>query len=173
MNRHPLQTSITTLIVALAASAVAVTEVAASPPPPPGGSLAQFEGEIIDLSQSWGDAQACLIGDDGNHCFRTTEEREAFVASQPQPRASCSNYLYLYDGTNRTGSNVGLAQRGVGIDLGPYGFAGRTSSYEIGPCNSALRDSSLNIYPGNTSAGAWANSMASGWNNRVASVVIA
>lgn len=162
----------------IAASAISPTQ-AAPPPPPQRGSMAIFEGEVIDLSQSWGDAHACLISDSGNICFRTEAERAEFLNSQSRPvgevgpLASCSNNLYLYDGTNKTGDSLGLSQRGVVISLSLYSFANRTSSYRIGNCNAALRDSTSAVYPGNTSAGASANSMVSGWNNRVTSVVIA
>lgn len=141
--------------------------------------MAIFEGQVIDLSQSWGEAHACSISDSGNYCFRTNAELDEFLSNPMQasseigPVASCSNNLYLYDGTNKTGDSLGLSQRGVVISLSLYSFASRTSSYQIGNCTAALRDSGSAAYPGDTSAGASANSMSSGWNNRVTSVVIA
>lgn len=57
-------------------------------------------------------------------------------------------------------------------DSSAYSFANRTSSYQIGNCSSVFRDSSAVAYSGNTSAGASASSMLSGWNNRVSIVYI-
>lgn len=134
-------------------------------------SLAWFEGEQIDLSVSWGEAHACSIADTGNHCFRTEAELHEHLAEGIVPFASCSSSLYLWDLTNKSGDVLALSTAGVTINLSNFSFASRTSSYQIGACNSVFRDAS-NVYPGNTSAGASANSMASGWNNRVTRVYI-
>lgn len=134
-------------------------------------SLAWFEGEQIDLSMSWGDAHACAIADTGNHCFRTEAELVEHLADGIVPFASCSSSLYLWDLTNKSGDVLALSTRGVTINLSSFSFANRTSSYQIGACSAVFRDAS-NVYPGNTAAYASANSMASGWNNRVTRVFI-
>ena len=73
---------------------------------------------------------------------------------------------------NKTGATVSFTTRGVPIGLSGYGFANKTSSYKIGACGAQLRDSSSILYPGSTGANASANSMASGWDNRITSVQI-
>lgn len=173
---------------ALASAALATTLIgsaevstARADAPPAEGSLAVFEGRLIDLSISWEQAHACYIGDSGNNCFRTEAELEGFLADQGSlatqgqagPLASCGTALSLWDGTNKTGDVLSLSQRLIVLSLANYGFAERTSSYRIGSCSAVFRDASSSVYPGNTSAGASANSMVSGWNNRVTSVYIA
>lgn len=143
-----------------------------------GGSLAFFEDDVIDLSQSWGDALACSISDEGNYCFRTESELDQFLAEAATAEAAgilatCSTTLRLWDGTNQTGAVLYLDLRAINISLSTYSFDNKTSSYRVGACNSVFRDSGGAIYPGSTGAGASANSMASGWNNRVTSVYIA
>lgn len=70
---------------------------------------------------------------------------------------------------------LSLSTRYTAINLAPYGFDNVTSSYKVGACRSGFYDGSSgggSIYPGSTGAGAQAASMASGWDNRVSSVVI-
>lgn len=169
---------ISSLAVAAAAAASLVANVGSpANASPESGSLAYFEGDVIDLSHSWGEATACSISDEGNYCFRTEAELDQFLAEPTMTGsdgllATCSTELRLWDGTGQTGYVVVLDLRGIGISLSTYSFANRTSSYRIGACASVLRDSGSAAYPGSTGAGASANSMASGWDNRVTSVYI-
>lgn len=142
-------------------------------------SLAWFEGQQIDLSRSWGEAHACSISDTGNFCFRTEEEMDQFLneptaagADEAVILATCSTKLRLWDLTSQSGAVLSLDLRALNISLSTYSFASRTSSYRVGACSSVFRDSGGAVYPGTTSAGASANSMSSGWNNRITSVYI-
>ena len=87
---------------------------------------------------------------------------------------SCSTSLRLYKNTSFGGTVLALSQRGIGIPLASYGFDNVTSSYKIGACSSTFFDGAIGstTYPGNTSAGAQATSMLSGWDNRVSTVYI-
>lgn len=160
------------VVPALLFAFTAATSATEAAPPEPTGSYAEFEGSIIDLSQGWGEATACAISDSGNYCFRTAAERDDHLANAPQPRAACASALILYDGANKTGATVSFTTRGVSIGLSAYSFANKTSSYKVGACSARFRDSSSILYPGSTGANASANSMASGWDNRVTSVQI-
>lgn len=148
--------------------------------------VALFEGRLIDLRDGWGEAEACMVPDDGpSICFRSEHELEAHIgrsSSAPALEAvmssssTCSSSLKLYDGTNYTGSTLYLYQRSVWINLSDYGFSNRTSSFKVGACSSYLADYSNGggSWYATSATQAWdvAPSMASGWNNRVSSVYI-
>jgi len=147
------------------------------------GVIASFEGQQIDLSKDWGDAQACVIAPDGARCYRTEREMDAAEgdpAAQAAPSggvvalAACSSSVRLYDGTSYSGNVLQLTTRGVYHNLASLGFDNLTSSYKIGACSARFYDttSGSTLYPGSTIANASATSMLSGWNNRVGSVYI-
>lgn len=152
------------------------------------GVEAVFEGGLIDLSEDWGDAMACLIWDDAEveECFRTEAEmdkriaeleKELGVGGGGSAKASqCSGSMRLYDGVSYTGQVLYIRNRLSWINLSPYGFSNKASSFKIGPCSSYLADYTWGD-------GAWYSTwatqaydvapvMASGWSNRVSSIYI-
>lgn len=150
-------------------------------------SLAEFEGQTLDLSKSWGDATACWVDEDGvAECFRTEKQLERSLdragidrkrSSEPQglrAAASCNSSLSVYSGTWYNGYVLYLSARGSWINLSWYGFDNVVSSYKIGTCSATFR--SLNwgggtTYWGNTSKWSWKPSM-SGYNNVLSSIYI-
>ncbi|MCU1365677.1 MAG: hypothetical protein JWN39_1316 [Ilumatobacteraceae bacterium] len=173
---------------------IAPDDAATSRPP---SSIATYDGRAIDLSVSWEGAVACAITDQGNACFDTSAERDAYMglaapgtaASKGDsttsalegtiarvggmvPMVACASSVRLYDGTSFSGTSVAFSSRNTLFNLASYSFAGKTSSFAIGACNAQLYDSASASYPGSTSAGVTAASMASGWNNRVTQVFI-
>lgn len=175
--------------ITVALSLLAVIAVAPPAPAAPtedsrslSGVTATFEGEALDLSQGWGDAQACLVSHDGVECFRTITElagreqvlaADALRAGSGAASATCTTPLRLYDGTYRTGTVLSIAARGLWLNLSLYGFDNRTSSYQVGSCNVELA-SSINgggaRYWRCLNAYCIENVMASGWNNVIFSV---
>jgi len=156
-------------------------------------SEAIFEQGEIDLSESWGDATACIEFDDRTECFRTEDELLAAYpeygstggagesASAAAPNGDfttssvCSTSLRLYRSTGFTGGTLVLTTRAVVLNLSTYGFDNDTSSYRVGACASTFwagASGSGSVYPGPTGANASASSMLSGWNNVVSSVYI-
>lgn len=169
-------------IAVVAAAAMAGTPALAdeAPPSPAKASvIASFEGGSIRLADGWGEAQACTYDGVDARCYRS--EAEMDVAEQPEPglamaRAECSlPTLKLYRGAGYGANVLQLTGRGVYHDLWVLGFDNDTESYKIGPCNARFYD----VWPNTTlystsltSAGTWAPSMSSGWDNRVSSVYI-
>jgi len=164
-------------------------------------TLAMFEGQLIDISQDWGEATACAVSEDPRdplECFRTEAEMNAHIGSlsasvqgstksltTPTAAAGstvtlagtyCSASLRLYSGTSYTGSVLWLSVRHRWLNLANYGFNQRTSSFKIGACSSYFADYSNGgggWYPtGSTQAYDVSSSMISGWNNDVSSVYI-
>jgi hypothetical protein len=166
------------------------TVAVAAPRPGPAGSIATFEGTLIDLSQGWGEAAACAVTDDGTTCYRTEAEMDAALAvSDPMAvtvasasieasgattSVTCSSSLRLYDGTSFTTPVLSLSTRGILISPAANGFDNKTSSFKVGACSAKLYDgaSGTNQYPGSTAANVQASSMQSGWNNVISSVLI-
>ena len=152
-------------------------------------STALFEGQVIDLAEGWGEAQACL--DWGSNtvveCFRSetelldrVSELEASASTAPSPlgarSSTCSSSLKLYDGYFYTGSALYLYRRSTWVNLSSYGWANRASSFKVGACSSYFADYSNgggSWYP-TSGTQAWdvASIMQSGWNNRVSSIYI-
>ncbi len=147
-----------------------------------------FEGQAIDLSEGWGDAEACLIWNDidASECFRDEASMDKRIAELenmtgtgtviPMATPTCSGDLRLYDGYYHTGQVLYMRDRLQWINLSVYGFSNRMSSFKIGPCSSYLADY-------NWGGGSWYSTSAtqafdvayvaaSGWNNRVSSVYI-
>ncbi|HTJ34886.1 MAG TPA: hypothetical protein VL738_16795 [Dactylosporangium sp.] len=135
-------------------------------------TYATYHGRVIDLAVSWEGAQACSITDLGNTCYDSEREMNANLLGDvlglvsAVALSSCSSSLRLYDNTGFVGPMVSISTRGTFIALSSFGFSAKTSSYIVGACGAALYDGGT-LYPGNTSAGAAAASMLSGWNNRV------
>lgn len=152
-------------------------------PMPPGQAL--FEGHTIDLSKGWGDAHACLVARGAGvvECFRDQAEllaRESQLQQQSTSdpavaASSCSTPLRLYADTSYGGRELDFYDRGYWQNLSDWSFDNQTSSYRVGACGVYLADGANgggSWYPGNTSAGASAASMVSGWNDRISSLYI-
>lgn len=147
---------------------------------------ARFENGTIDLADGWGEARACATIGERTECFRSEASMNRWISSEEASTAqsqsgdvgtmaSCSSSLRLYDGTSYTGQVLYLSTRSLWINLSSYGFDNLTSSYRIGACGAYFAENASGggaWYPGNTTAGAAAASMATGWNNRVSSVYI-
>jgi hypothetical protein len=91
------------------------------------------------------------------------------------PQLSCSVPLKLYDGTNLTGANVSISERGTWINLGPLGFDNRTSSFKVGACTvdlASLSNGGGALYDTCHNPGCVENTMDPGWNNVISSVYI-
>jgi hypothetical protein len=179
----PLAAFVSAAVLALAptpASAGSVPVQVADGPP-----LALFEGNLIDLTQGWGEAQACMVWSGGVECFRSAEEmsqREAEIqggggtlapASTASMSVSCSSPLRLYEHTWYGGRELSFWDPGFWQNLGDYGFNDRTSSYKIGACYAHLAEHAWGggwWYPGDTSPYHWEPYMISGWNDRVSSI---
>jgi hypothetical protein len=145
-------------------------------PEPSSNTVATFEGATFNMADGWGAATACHVTDSATTCYRSEAAMDrALNENAPSSRAAnCSSSLRLYDGTNKTGAVISLSTRQSVISLSAYGFDNRTSSYRVGACSASLYNGlGTSKYSGNTSAGASANSMASGWNNVISSVAIA
>ncbi|MBA3380869.1 MAG: hypothetical protein H0T97_03235 [Actinobacteria bacterium] len=163
-------------MVVAASSALAGSSSATEPRP----GLALFEGKVIDLSRGWGEARACVVFDADRvaECFRDTatlHARETEVAADVSILASCSTPLRLFANTGYGGSELDIYTRGVWQNLSTWGFDNQLSSYKVGACGVHLAENANgggSWYPGNTSAGAQASSMLSGWDNRVSSVYL-
>ncbi|MGH8873923.1 MAG: hypothetical protein ACRDVM_01545 [Acidimicrobiia bacterium] len=155
-----------------------------------GDGLATFEGELVDLSEGWGEATACLVYPGGVECFRTRgqlarRELQLFGdVGDPEVEASgdenallatCSSPLRLYDGTYQTGDTVSVWTRSAWINLSGIGFDNRTSSFRVGACAVDLASGTWgggSLYPRCTYAGCEEDVMASGWNNVISSVYL-
>lgn len=164
----------------------------ASSATPMGDDLAEgeawFEGELLDLSESWGEARACLVWREADmvECFRTVQELEAAAGSAEPDRqvgngdvsiqaVQCSSWLYLYENSNAGGRTLQFRDRGYWQNLSPWGFSNVTSSFRTGACRVALAESTGGAgahYPGTTSANHYESRMVSGWDNRVSSIYI-
>lgn len=139
--------------------------------------IATFEGRDLRLAESWAEATACISDLESTRCYRTADElrqAEGLDRPTPSPRATCGSYLELRGDTGYNGLVLYLTARGTYIALSGYGFDNITSSYKIGACSARFYDggSGSTQYPGSTSAGVWASSMVSGWDNRVSTVYI-
>ncbi len=147
------------------------------------GQVAVFEGDLVDLSISWGGATACVVSDDGSaECFDSEGEMEERIEEMDAARgltasnAVCSTPVRLYDGTNYTGAVLALRGRATWVNLSGHGFSNRTSSFRMGTCSGYFAD--LNNGGGSwysessTTAGRSVLSMASGWDNRISSVYL-
>ena len=161
------------LSVVIPADAGAVHATAARP-----SSLATYHGRVIDLAISWEGARACSIAESGNACFDSDAEMNAALTAALSDRgtsilSSCATTLNLYGAAGFGAPHLALnTPELTWISLSTYSFSGITSSYIVGGCSSAFRDASNTNYPGNTSAGASASSMVSGWDNRITKVYI-
>lgn len=141
---------------------------------------ATFEGQTFNMADGWGtesarpEIQVCHVTSVDANCYRSEREMNDAIGSSPAQRsARCSSSLRLYDGANKTGAVLSLATRGTVLSLSTYGFNNRTTSYSVGACSSRLYSGiGIGTYGGNTSAYASANSMQTGWNNVVSSVLI-
>lgn len=159
------------------------------------GTLAIYDGRLIDMSKDWEGAGACLVWSEAigtPECFDTEEqmddritELESLTTSVPESigggsaimlAASCSGSLKLYDGTSYGGQVVSLWDRSEWLNLSIYGFDNKTSSFKIGPCSAyfaANADGGGSWYPiAGTEAYDVAPTMSSGWNNVVSSIYI-
>jgi hypothetical protein len=179
------------LAAAVVALAVLTTPALAGPQPPAApdhSSFARFEGTLIDLSQGWGDAQACLVdkGAATVQCFRDRADlraRESQLETQAVPAlsavasltATCSAPLRLFADGSYGGRELDFYDRGYWQNLSVWGFDNQLSSYIVGGCGAYLADYANgggSWYPGNTNAGHGEPVVTSGWNDRVSSIYI-
>ena len=117
------------LILALAATgslALGDAPVAADDPGPGDPEHAWFEGDQLDLSESWGEANACVVFDDHTECFRSEAE--------------------MLDAHPELGETTGSASRS---DLGNQTDAGSQSEFGI----QAVCSTNLRLYSGATFGG--------------------
>lgn len=152
-------------------------------------SLATYEGRTIDLRNGWGTATACLVDETGTTCFDSEKELDAQLAAtapvldaatvngfrSAAAAVSCGSSLRLYSGISYTGSVLAIVNRYTVINLASLGYSNVTTSFKVGACAATMWDGTTGggaVYPGNTSAGAVAASMATGWNDRVSSVYL-
>lgn len=164
------------LMVVAASSALAGSSATSEPRP----GLALFEGNVIDLARGWGEARACVVFEVDRlaECFRgaaTLHAREAELEANVSILASCSTPLRLFANTGYGGRELDIYTRGVWQNLSTWSFDNQLSSYKVGACGSYFAENANgggSWYPGNTSAGAQAPSMLSGWDNRVSSVYL-
>ena len=145
---------------------------------PETGVLAYFEGDVIDLSEGWGEATACTSDGATTLCFRTEAEMDEETGEFPGAEGllACTSSLRLYRSTSYGGGVLQLTSQFTYINLSLYSFDNDTSSYKVGACDSYFYDGANGgtpLYPGTTTASSSATSMASGWDNRVSSVYIA
>jgi hypothetical protein len=155
---------------------------AANPDP----SIASFEGGHIDLRDGWGQATACTSDGVTTECFRTEKELDQYLAAEPSQNAPvalddiviqsvCSTSLKLYANASFGGTVLALSTRLSFLNLSTWSFDNVTSSYKVGACSATFYDGANGgapTYPGDTSAGASATSMQTGWDNRISSVYI-
>ena len=188
----------TALAVALTATLFAspVVEAGQNAKQAPGDPTeAIFEQGEIDLSESWGDATACIELGDHTECFRTEAEmyaahpeidpggdgvptngaRASTADGAMTATASCASALRLYRLNSFGGGSLVLTTRGLVLNLSTYGFDNDTSSYRVGACASTFWAGSSGsgaIYGGPTGPGASASAMLPGWDNSISSVYI-
>lgn len=174
----------------LVVSAAVASMGAASADEPSEDRTVTFDGQVLDLSRDWGDAEACFVWEQQGivECFASETEMDTWIAALDNSAESvdsggitplavtCSGYLRLYDGTSYTGQVLYLRDRAQWINLSTYGFNQKTSSYKVGPCSSIFADYNNgggDRYPTYlTQAYDQASSMLTGWNNDVTSVYI-
>jgi hypothetical protein len=185
----PIRRPALLFLAAVIVLVVAVVPYAASAAPAGAADTieAVFEGRPIDLSNGWGEAQACVVWNDASvvECFRTEEEMDKRIAELEgelvsklpiNAQAQCSGYMRLYKDSSYSGQVLYIRDRLQWINLSAYSFSNVTSSFKIGPCSTYLADGDSgggSWYPTSQSE-AWdvAPSMASGWNDRISSVYI-
>jgi hypothetical protein len=177
---------VTAIVAACSLALLVATSSAATTPQAQGSpaTLALFEGKLIDLSQGWGAAQACVVyqGAGVVECFRDAaglQARETQLqtagVSPATATASCSSPLRLFADGSYGGRELDFYDRGYWQNLDTWGFDNQLSSYRVGGCGVYLADGTYGSgswYPGNTSAGHSESSMLSGWNDRVSSIYI-
>lgn len=182
-RRLAILASATFLVTLCAASASAE----GTPATVPAASLVVFEGGLIDLSQGWGDAQACLIDRAAGvaECFRDRTGLHARAAQLGMTTAapsialaSCSSPLRLFADSNYGGRELDRYDRGYWQNLSTWGFDNVLSSYKVGTCSVHLAENANGggyWYPGNTNAGHSEPAMTAGstnWDNRVSSAYL-
>jgi hypothetical protein len=158
-------------------------------PADPHEIVAKYKGRTIDLSRSWGTAQACLVWQQGgiSECFATHQElqaRESALRASSSPTlgtatpnratSTCASSLDLFSGTGFSGSELSLWDRGVWVNLSSAGFSNVTVSFSGGACSFHLANGTFGSgswYPGNTNAFATAYDMGT-WNRTIKSTYI-
>jgi hypothetical protein len=178
MHRKLGPAVLATLAVMLLSTSAGFAETP-SPPATSSESVALFEGQQIDLSQSWGEAQACFVAAVGDvECFRDRADlyaRESQLETTDSPLVTCSSPLRLFADTSYSGRELDFYDRGYWQNLSTWSFDNQLSSYKVGACGVYLAENANgggSLYPGNTNAGHDEPSMVSGWNDRVSSIYI-
>lgn len=171
---------LTTALAGLALFVAVSAPAAGGTPFEPQSSVATLEGQTIDLSQGWGEAQACLVISHAHpiECFRDHDglyARERELAGSASLLASCSSPLRLYAEIYYGGRELALYDRGYWQNLSTWSFDNQLSSYKVGACGVRLAENAFgggSWYPGSTTAGSWEPFMLSGWDNRISSIYI-
>lgn len=171
---------LTRLLTATVAACSAMVPVALTYVPNNGLSAAEEQGVIaryydveLDLSESWGAAQACVVSPNEAVCFDTERELDDYLGVAP--RASCSTSVRLYAGTSYGLPVLAINTRLSWQNLSNSGFDNVTRSYKIGSCAATFAKNSNGgggFYPGDTSAGAQSTTMQTGWDKQVSSVYL-
>lgn len=172
------------MLVAIVALPVSVTAgpaqaIAASEPP---GIHANYYGRLIDLSEGWGSARACVIDGVSGECFNTAAELDTYLREERTANsngiaalATCGTGTRLYAGTSYGTPVLTVTTRLTWINLASVGFDNRTRSYRIGSCAASMAknsDGGGGFYPGATGAYAQSSSMAAGWDRAVSSIYL-
>jgi hypothetical protein len=117
MHRKLRSASLAVLVVALLAASASFAQ-SAPPPAANPGSGALFEGQRIDLSQGWGQAQACLVDNaiSGTECFRDRQgvnvpEAELGIANTAVPTIVCLTSLRLFADSSYGGRELDFYDR--------------------------------------------------------------
>lgn len=182
-----------TLLAAGPAGAVGGPETDTAPS---GGTIATFNGSLIDLGEDWEGAAVCIVGPEvlsQPECYETEAEAEARLdqlapsgdataaavdGQEPVALAAsnCASYLKLYDGYFYTGASLWLLGRGYWRNLSLYGFDQTTSSFKVGACSAYMADwadGGGSWYPtSHTQAYDLEPYITGGWNNDISSVYI-
>lgn len=160
----------------LVAACVAVAVPVCSFGPPTASAAPSPESDwtaTVDLSQSWGQYQNCLVtAQKSVECFTSGS---AFSARTDQLAATSSCPVRLYRGSGYTGQELALYPEGVWVNLSDFGFDNATVSFIGSGCGFHLAENQWGggwWYPGYTGAWAATPNMGASWNYRVSSVYI-
>jgi hypothetical protein len=138
--------------------------------------MARYAGAVIDLTEGWGTADACVVHPEGTDCFDTMAEAAEFDAELSASSTTCSSSLRLFDGQYRTGRVLYVSDRLVWVNLSARGFDNVTRSFQVGACASRLAagtNGGGGIYRDmRFAAGHQENVMAAGWDRAISSVYL-
>jgi hypothetical protein len=134
-----------------------------------------YKGRLINLTQSWEGAKACVVASGRVNCFDSYAEADKFTGSSDRAQAgtpttaSCTpnGYTYVYEDADFRGRRLQFRDNGYWQGYDTYGFRNKQSSWSNPRCYSVwLKDIDTNpdsyyIEGANSSS----RNMGS-WNNR-------